>query len=176
MSALKLACAMRLSDEGYWPYFEVTLDAKRHFRADVYAINGKFQVVVVEVKSCVADFRSDTKWREYLPYCTKFYFAADPETIEVIRAEVEPEKPAVGYITLKSWGGITPYSAQVVKPADRQTWGVFSDPEFLLRLIKSDCLFVKGLYRGLRKINRRFLDSRYDKTVELNSPLLDCEE
>src|SRR3546814_4577372 len=33
------------------------------------------ETLIVEVKSCVADFRADRKWIEYLPYCDLFYFA-----------------------------------------------------------------------------------------------------
>ena len=35
--------------------------------------NGEF--VIVEVKSTVADYRSDRKWQEYLAFCERFYFA-----------------------------------------------------------------------------------------------------
>ena len=32
-------------------------------------------IIIVEIKSSVADFRADTKWREYRAHCDKFYFA-----------------------------------------------------------------------------------------------------
>jgi hypothetical protein len=44
-------------------------------RVDVIALNGGGETLIVEVKSCVADFRADRKWMEYLPYCDLFYFA-----------------------------------------------------------------------------------------------------
>lgn len=52
---------------------EMTL--ANHRRADVCAIGAKGEVVIVEVKSSVADFKSDQKWPEYRPYCDRFYFA-----------------------------------------------------------------------------------------------------
>ena len=46
-------------------------------RADVLAVDEAGRVVIVEVKSCVADFRSDQKWPEYRDWCDAFYFAVD---------------------------------------------------------------------------------------------------
>ena len=44
-------------------------------RVDVIALDRKGVFTVVEVKTSVADFRSDAKWQEYLEYCDRFYFA-----------------------------------------------------------------------------------------------------
>lgn len=44
-------------------------------RVDVMALDRGGQLTVVEVKSSLADYRADGKWREYLPYCDAFYFA-----------------------------------------------------------------------------------------------------
>ena len=44
-------------------------------RVDVMAIDRNGDFVVVEVKSSVADYRSDRKWHEYLAFCERFYFA-----------------------------------------------------------------------------------------------------
>lgn len=62
---------------GYAPLPEVTLPNGR--RADVMGIGPKGDVVIVEVKSSVEDFRIDRKWAEYAPYCDRFYFAVAPE-------------------------------------------------------------------------------------------------
>jgi hypothetical protein len=58
---------------GYSALVEVPLPNGR--RADVLAIDGRGQFLLVEVKSCRADFRSDNKWPEYLEFCDFFYFA-----------------------------------------------------------------------------------------------------
>ncbi len=79
INALKLGCAMHLSKDGFWPFLEVILDGTQPFRAD-------------------------TKWKDYLAYCSRFYFAADPETLAAIRSEVEGEYPDIGYLTLNDWG------------------------------------------------------------------------
>lgn len=54
---------------------EVTLANGR--RADIMAVGPKGEIVIVEVKSCLQDFRTDQKWPEYAPYCDRFYFAID---------------------------------------------------------------------------------------------------
>lgn len=44
-------------------------------RADIIAIDNKGTISVIEIKSSVADYRSDKKWQEYLDFCDRFYFA-----------------------------------------------------------------------------------------------------
>lgn len=62
-----------LSNTGAEGLTEVTLANKR--RADLLALSAKGDVIITEIKSSPADFRSDTKWPDYLPYCDQFYFA-----------------------------------------------------------------------------------------------------
>ena len=52
---------------------EMTLANGR--RADIAAIGPSGEITIVEVKSSVADFRTDAKWPEYRPFCDRFYFA-----------------------------------------------------------------------------------------------------
>ena len=56
---------------------EFTLKTGR--RVDIIALDRKGHFTIVEVKSSVADFRSDNKWREYLNFCDSFYFAVPIE-------------------------------------------------------------------------------------------------
>ena len=44
-------------------------------RVDVIAINGAGETLIVEIKTCVADYRADRKWSEYLEFCDAFCFA-----------------------------------------------------------------------------------------------------
>lgn len=50
-------------------------------RVDVMAIDRGGSLTAVEIKSSAADYRSDRKWRDYLPYCDAFYFAV-PESFD----------------------------------------------------------------------------------------------
>lgn len=62
-----------LSAHGYAGVTEMTLANGR--RADVAAIGPGGEISIVEIKSSIADFRSDQKWPEYRPFCDRFYFA-----------------------------------------------------------------------------------------------------
>ena len=44
-------------------------------RADVVGLSDRGFITVVEIKSSVADFRSDQKWTEYRNYCDRLFFA-----------------------------------------------------------------------------------------------------
>lgn len=58
-------------------------------RADIVALSAKADLWILEVKSCLADFRSDAKWTNYADYCDRLYFAVAPDfPVEVIPAEV----------------------------------------------------------------------------------------
>ena len=44
-------------------------------RADMMAIDGKGQLVIVEIKVSKADLLGDGKWTDYLDYCDRFFWA-----------------------------------------------------------------------------------------------------
>lgn len=46
-------------------------------RADLAAMDKAGKITIVEVKSSLADYRADHKWRHYLEYCDFFYFAVN---------------------------------------------------------------------------------------------------
>lgn len=58
---------------GYFGVTEMTLANNR--RADIAALGPGGDVWMIEIKSSVQDFRSDTKWREYMDYCDRLTFA-----------------------------------------------------------------------------------------------------
>lgn len=58
---------------GYTPICEAPLGTGR--RADVLALRANGRFAIVEIKSGLADFRSDQKWPDYLAHCDRFYFA-----------------------------------------------------------------------------------------------------
>lgn len=75
--AITRGVCRHLCDLGYEPLTEFQLKGGR--RVDVAALNEKGRFIVIEVKSSVADFRSDGKWQEYLPHCDAFYFAVNED-------------------------------------------------------------------------------------------------
>ena len=106
--------ARLLADMGYAPLLEVSLPNGR--RADVMALGRKGDIVIVEVKSGLDDFRVDRKWPEYAPFCDAFYFAVAPEFPD----DVLPEAP--GMIVADSFGGAVVRDAPVsaLAPARRK--------------------------------------------------------
>jgi len=46
-------------------------------RADVVALSGGGDVVIVEIKSCLLDYQTDGKWQDYLDFCDRLYFAVN---------------------------------------------------------------------------------------------------
>jgi hypothetical protein len=80
-------------------------------RADIVALGPDGSLLIIEIKSSVADFRADRKWRDYAAHCDRLYFAigadlpaaimpsdagliiADPYGAEIVR-EPEPQRLA----------------------------------------------------------------------------------
>ena len=85
------------SDFGWHGLSEVTLANGR--RADIAALCPKGRIIIAEIKSSVADFRSDQKWPEYQPYCDQFFFAVD----QSFPADLIPEE--AGLIIADQFGG-----------------------------------------------------------------------
>ena len=95
--AVTRGAARLLVDLGYAPLAEVTLPNGR--RADLMALGPKGDVLIVEVKSGLEDYRVDRKWGEYAPYCDAFYFAVAPHFPE----GVLPDEP--GLLVTDAFGG-----------------------------------------------------------------------
>ena len=50
-------------------------------RADVVAMSGRSDILIVEVKSCLLDYRTDAKWQDYLEYCDRLYCAVRADSL-----------------------------------------------------------------------------------------------
>lgn len=48
-------------------------------RADVLALSAANDIAIIEIKSCLNDFRTDSKWPEYREFCDSLYFAVRPD-------------------------------------------------------------------------------------------------
>ena len=71
-------------------HFEVGLCKGGRFRADVLAMAMNGYLVLVEVKSSVADFRADKKMMAYTKYCNQAYLACTQEVYDKIKDQVLP--------------------------------------------------------------------------------------
>jgi hypothetical protein len=84
-AALARGVTRALSNLGYASLTEFTLRTGR--RVDVIAMDAGGAIAIVEIKSNLEDFRADRKWREYLAYCDRFFFAVP----EAFPRDVLPE-------------------------------------------------------------------------------------
>lgn len=89
--ALRKAAAFYFFRYGFGVTFEIGVMPWGSRRADLVANKVNGSIVVVEVKSCLADFRSDSKWRYYLEYCDKFVFMTTQSVFAKIRDNLPDE-------------------------------------------------------------------------------------
>ena len=68
-------------------------------RADLAALGRKGEIIIVEIKSGIADFRADSKWTNYAGYCDRLYFAVS----ERFPRDVIPDD--AGLIIADGFGG-----------------------------------------------------------------------
>lgn len=90
--AIRLLHAM-----GYAAIMEMPLPSGR--RADIAAVGPAGEIWIVEVKSCLNDFRTDQKWEEYRAHCDRLFFAVDCDFPQA----VIPEK--AGLMVVDGYGG-----------------------------------------------------------------------
>ncbi len=94
-------------------------------RADVVAVNGEGEVLIVEIKSSAADLRADRKWRDYAACCDRLYFAISGETsVEIVPAEA-------GLIVADAFG------AEILREADLRRMASASRRAVLLRFAQA---------------------------------------
>ncbi len=80
-------------------------------RADLMAVCGKGLLTIVEIKVSKADLLGDQKWRDYLDYCDRFYWAV-PAGFDLALLEGEGQGPDVSGLIVADR-----YDAAVVREA-----------------------------------------------------------
>lgn len=119
-----------LAARGFVSMAEFRLASGR--RADVLAMDDAGTVVIVEVKSCVADFRADQKWPEYRDWCDVFYFAVD----DAFPAELIPDD--CGLMVADAYG------AEILREA----------PEHRLAPARRKALTLRAALTGAARLHR----------------------
>ena len=76
-AAVQRGVCRMLRNAGHMPVPEFTLPSGR--RADILSVNDRGEFWIIEIKSSLADFRSDSKWPDYSAYCDRFFFARPVE-------------------------------------------------------------------------------------------------
>lgn len=113
-AAITRGAARLLADLGFAAIAELDLPSGR--RADLLGLGRDGELVVVEVKSCAADFRADAKWPEYRDWSDRLFFAVDE------RFPVELLPSDAGLIIADAFGGaiVRPAPVHRLAPARRK--------------------------------------------------------
>ena len=82
--AIARGTARFLHSLGYSVVSELPLPSGR--RADLVALGGDGEVLIVEIKSSIADLRADQKWLDYRLHCDRLFFA----TVAEVPADIFP--------------------------------------------------------------------------------------
>jgi hypothetical protein len=107
-------------------------------RADIVALAMDATIFIVEIKSSVADFRADTKWRDYRTHCDRLFFAI-PETVPI---EIMPED--AGLILADAFGG------EILRQAPEHRMAAATRRAMLMRFAHGAPAASPGRPRGAR--------------------------
>ena len=112
-------------------------------RADVAGLADSGEIWIVEIKSCLEDFRADQKWPEYREFCDRLFFAVAPD----FPREVLPEE--TGLIIADRYGG------DIVRPAPEHRLAGARRKAMTLRVARTAAMRLQGIidpeggYEGL---------------------------
>jgi hypothetical protein len=102
-------------------------------RADIVALAVDGRVHIIEIKSSIADFRADMKWRDYRAHCDRLYFAI-PASVPV---EIMPED--AGLILADAYG------AEILREAPEHRLAAATRRAVLLRFAQAAAHRLHGL-------------------------------
>lgn len=99
---LKAASFSYLAHKGFSCHTELGLNSWGKLRADVLAVNLKSHIYLMEIKSSVADYSTDLKWRQYLPYSNRMWFVFSEPIYDRLkdRLKVDLKGSGVGVMIL----------------------------------------------------------------------------
>lgn len=85
---LKAAAASYFLKGGYSCFYEMGVNSWGKLRADMLGVNLRRRIVICEIKSSRADYCTDTKWKQYLDFCNKFYIVMSPLTFKKLKVRL----------------------------------------------------------------------------------------
>jgi len=113
-------------------------------RADIVGIRLNGEICIIEVKSCKADFKSDSKYKEYLPFCNKMYIAVPPNSEWINEYKDMLKQDGIGILILNQNG----VRVKQLQYATKRTMKKKVKINFLIRLSWRACLFSKRTVSG----------------------------
>jgi hypothetical protein len=129
--AIARGTARYLHALGYCVVSELPLPSGR--RADLVALGGDGDIIIVEIKSSVADFRADQKWTDYRMHCDQLFFA----TIVDVPREIFPVD--AGLIVADAFG------ASIVSEAPEHRMAAATRKATMLRFAHAAALRLQAL-------------------------------
>jgi hypothetical protein len=102
-------------------------------RADLVALSQDGTILIIEIKSSVADFRADHKWQDYRAHCDRLYFAI-PESVPV---EILPQE--AGLIIADAYG------AEIIREAPEHRMAGATRRAILMRFAHAAAQRLHGL-------------------------------
>jgi hypothetical protein len=129
--AIARGTARYLHALGYSVVSELPLPSGR--RADLVALSGDGEILIVEIKSSVADFRTDQKWMEYRLHCDRLFFA----TVVEVPCEIFPAD--AGLIVADAFG------ASIISEAPEHRLAAARRKTVMLRFAHAAALRLQAL-------------------------------
>jgi hypothetical protein len=129
--AIARGTARYLHALGYCVVSELPLPSGR--RADLVALGGDGEIIIVEIKSSVADFRADQKWMDYRQHCDRLFFA----THSGVPCEIFPAE--AGLIVADAFG------ASIVSEAPEQRIAAATRRSVTLRFAHAAALRLQAV-------------------------------
>ncbi len=129
--AIARGTARYLHALGYSVVSELPLPSGR--RADLVALGGDGEILIVEIKSSVADFRADQKWIEYRLHCDRLFFA----TVVDVPCEIFPAD--AGLIVADAFG------ASIISEAPEHRLAAARRKTVMLRFAHAAALRLQSL-------------------------------
>jgi hypothetical protein len=86
---LKRAANSYFLKKGFACHNEIAITRFGRFKVDMLAVNLRSELIIAEIKSCPADFKTDNvkgKWREYLFASNKYYWVFTEDTAEKLKS------------------------------------------------------------------------------------------
>jgi hypothetical protein len=102
-------------------------------RADLVALGADGEILIVEIKSSIADFRADQKWMDYRLHCDRLFFATTME----VPCEIFPRD--TGLIVADAFG------AQIVSEAPEHRLHASTRKSMMLAFARAAALRLAAL-------------------------------
>lgn len=107
-------------------------------RADLFAMDSKGQITIVEIKVSKADLRGDAKWPDYLDYCDRFFWAV-PQGFDLSPFEEDGFRPDIAGLLVADR-----YDAAIVREASQRPMAPARRKAETLRFARRGALRLLG--------------------------------